>query len=60
MRKFVKIEREGMGFYIQPLDKICDSIDGEFFGSESGDRIILELIEMGEGEYKSLPEFTGW
>lgn len=34
--------------------------DAEFDGSELGDKIIIELAEMTEGQIQALPEFDGW
>lgn len=34
--------------------------DAEFDGSEIGDKITIELIQMTDGERETLPEFEGW
>ena len=60
IKKYVRITREGMSGYIQPLDELATALDGEFDGAQSGDEITLELVEMEESEYEALPEFEGW
>ncbi|HSW63863.1 MAG TPA: hypothetical protein VLH56_11250 [Dissulfurispiraceae bacterium] len=62
IKKYVKIIRPeyGEGGYIEAIENVSNALDGEFDGAEAGDRIILELVEMEESEFKNMPEFTGW
>lgn len=62
--KFARFWRDGLGSYIIPLNSLMDTLEGEFCGieewGETGDKFIIELIEMPEEEYDNMPEFEGW
>ena len=61
-KKYIKVSRPGMGSFTQPCEDIGavhHEVD-ELQWSEIGEKIVLELIEMDEEEYKKLPEFIGW
>jgi len=62
MKKYIKASRPGMGSFMQPLEEIGVIYEevSEIQWGEVGEKLILELIEMEEEEYKKLPEFTGW
>lgn len=64
MKKYIKVTRnDADGSYIQPFNELHQIIDGEFDGFEyiePGTSITLEVIELADGEYESLPEFAGW
>ena len=59
--RYVRVRLKGHhGSYVQPLDQIANSIDGDFDGAEAGTKIELELLALTADEYEKLPEFTGW
>jgi hypothetical protein len=63
--QYARISREPLGgSYIQPLSSIMDAMQGELDGiedyAETGEKIIIEIIEMDEDKYNNLEEFAGW
>ena len=58
-KKYIKITLHGGNSYVEPMHLRPTALDGELDGAEIGTKWTLELIEMNEVEYESLPEFTG-
>jgi len=59
MTKYMRIKLIGGSIYTQELDKIMDGLDGDLDGAEVGQKWEMELVEMNESEYNSLPDFEG-
>lgn len=58
-KKYFKITLHGGGSYIQPIGDLTSAIIGETDGADPGTKWTLELLEMYEEQYKTLPEFQG-
>lgn len=65
-KKYVKVQRPGMGGYTIPIKDLPGYIEAEFDCQsefdcqEVGDQLRLTVVEMTEEEYNKLPEFKGW
>lgn len=60
-QRYIRIKRPDLGgSYTVPLDDNLGVLRDEFDGSEPGDSVVLELVEMAQEEYDALPEFEGW
>jgi putative lipase involved disintegration of autophagic bodies len=59
--KYLKINQDGgSSLYIEIAGvKLDEIITPDLNFMEVGDKFILELVEMSEEDYKSLPEFDG-
>ena len=63
--QYAKISREpNGGNYIVSLEDLVSSMDNELESNEewaeTGEKIIVEFVEMDEEEFNNLPEFEGW
>lgn len=59
---YLEVSRPEMGSYIQSFEEIGvvhEEVTEMQYG-ELGEKLILELVEMEEEDYKKLPEFIGW
>jgi hypothetical protein len=62
---YAKISYNNGGSYIESLENAMNALQGEFDGlskynTEVGDKWTIEIIEMEEEDFESLPEFDGW
>jgi hypothetical protein len=62
---YAKISYNNGGSYIESLENAMNALQGEFDGlskynTEVGDKWTIEIIEMEEKDFESLPEFDGW
>lgn len=53
--KVYKITQNEVSFFVKDI-----SLDDIFSGAEIGEKVTIELQEMTEEEYESLPEFDGF
>ncbi len=62
LRKYIRVwsDPQGKGpSFCNPIEEfgiLADTCDG----SESGEQLLIEYIEMPKEEYEALPEFTGF
>jgi len=43
-----------------PVEIVAEEIRQMIEGGSSGDKLIVELLEMSSDEYNKLPEWEGW
>lgn len=59
--KVLKITREEHGkSYLCALDQIQGVLEDEIYDGETGEKLIIELVEIDEAEFEALEEFWGW
>ena len=60
-KQYIKVMIDSYSsYYVAEKNELCYALDGELDGISTGDKIILEVVEMTEEEFQNLPEFEGW
>jgi hypothetical protein len=59
--KYIRIQLQGGGHYIEKTANILTVLDGELDGVEANRTIVLEItpVNMTDEDYSKLPEFLG-
>lgn len=60
IKKYLRLEIEGRGYYAHPYEDSVDAILSEFESLDVDEEMKLKIVEMEEDEYNRLPEFTGF
>lgn len=58
-KRFVLVELKGGSKYLEPMDEFPMMLESDVKESSLGDIFTLEIVEMTQAEYDSMPEFEG-
>jgi hypothetical protein len=58
-KRFVQVELLGGSKYVEPIMEFPSMLEADVHDADLGDIFTIEIIEMTQEEYESLPEFEG-